>query len=79
MCWSLLIIGYCLTLDLVEFVGNGTFSTATSRMQSANDALPIGELNNIGHDKHDADPLTVLYLPAEQAVQAEFSVDASPE
>ena len=55
------------------------FSTATSWMQSANDALPIGELEYSGHDKHDADPLTVLYLPAEQAVQAGFSADASPE
>ena len=72
-------IGYCLTLDLVEFMGNGMFSTATSWMQSANDALPIGELEYSGHDTHDADPLTVLYLPAEQAVQAGFSADASPE
>ncbi len=47
-------------------MGNGMFSTATSWMQSANDALPIGELEYSGHDTHDADPLTVLYLPARE-------------
>jgi hypothetical protein len=77
MRWSLLTIGYCLTLDLVKFIGNGMFSTATLWMQSANDALPIGELKYSGHDKHDADPVTFLYLPAEQAVQP--VTDASPE
>jgi hypothetical protein len=35
-------------------------------MKSANDTLPIGELNNSGHDKHDEDPLTVFYLSTEQ-------------